>query len=77
MHFHAPVLRVVARFVAESREIEIRVQLAVDSREKIQIERSRGADGIVIGRQQLRKRLFQIRAEQQRIAADTECAALP
>ena len=74
MHFDALMRSVVARFVAECREVEIRVQLAVDAREKIQIERGGDSNGIVVGREQLRERFFQIRAEQERIAGKQDAA---
>ena len=76
MHFDALMLSVVARFVAERPKVEIGAQLAVDPCEKIQIERGRNPDGIVVGREQLRERFFQIRAEQERIAGKQDAAHL-
>ena len=50
MHFHAPLRFVVARHVLETREIEIGVQFAIDSRQQILVECRRYARGIVVGR---------------------------
>src|SRR3984957_9703845 len=68
MHFHAPLGLVVTRHMLEKRQIEIGVEVAVDAREEVHIERGGHAGWVVIGGQQLRYRLFQVGGEQQRIA---------
>src|SRR6202521_511038 len=69
MHFDSLMLGVVARFVAECQEVKIRAQLSIDPRQKIQIESGGDPKGIVVSREQLRERFFQIRAKKQGIAA--------
>src|SRR6185295_13301873 len=59
---------IVGRVVVKLPHIEVRVQLPIDSREQIEIERRGNANRIVISRQEDFWRLFEIGPEQQRIA---------
>ena len=61
----------------EMREHEIAAQLAVDARQQVEIERRRDAGRIVVSGQQLVHGLYQIRAQQQRIAGIEAHADLP
>ena len=49
----------------ELRQIEIAVQLAIDSLQQIEIERRRDAEGVVVGRLENRLRFAQIGAEEE------------
>jgi hypothetical protein len=53
VHLDAALPFVVARYVIELREIEIGVQLPVDARQQILIERGRDACRIVVSEEQL------------------------
>jgi hypothetical protein len=68
MHFDTLLHGVVTRFVPERPEVKIGAQLAVDTREEIQIERGGDSKRIVVGFEQLGKRFFKICAEEERIA---------
>ena len=68
MHLDASGLGIESRQVTELIQLEIRVQLPVDADQKIQIERGRDSQRIVIGLDELGNRLFEIRAQQQRVA---------
>src|SRR4051812_47311991 len=55
--------------MTELIQIELRIQFTVNTGEKVQVKRRRDTEGIVIGLDQLRNWLFQIRAEKHGIAA--------
>src|SRR5437899_220801 len=63
MHFDAALHLVVPHGVAKPREVKIGIELAVDARQQIQIERSRDPGGIVVGNDQLWHRLYEVRAQ--------------
>src|SRR5258706_3687779 len=50
------------------RKIKIRIKLAIDTGEQIEIERGRHADRIVVRRDQLRQRLLQVCPQQQGVS---------
>ena len=56
------------RHMLERVERKVAVQFAIDAGEQIQIERSRHADRVVVGGDQHGHRLFEVSAEQQRVA---------
>src|SRR5437667_1712009 len=68
MHLDALRGGVVAHDVLELAKVEVGVQLAVDTGQKIQVESRSDARWIVIRRQKLLDGLNHIRAEQQRIS---------
>jgi hypothetical protein len=51
VHFHTPVRGVVSRDVLEGREVEVRAQFPIDTRQEIQIERGGDPDGIIVSRE--------------------------
>ncbi len=59
---------VPARFVLELAQLEIAAQLAVDAAEQIEIESAGDAGGIVVGHQHAVAFLYQVGADQQRVA---------
>src|SRR5258708_13843187 len=68
VYLNPPLLIPPSRLVSKARQIKIRPQFAIDSRQQIQIERRGHACRIVV-RQQLRRYvLLQVRSQQQSIA---------
>src|SRR5260370_39016772 len=65
MHFDSPLACAPPRFMTEVSEIEVRSQLAIDSRQKVQVKRGRDSRRIVISFEQLGHRLHQTSAQQQ------------
>src|SRR5437667_4940181 len=68
MHLDAAFDPIVDGFMLEACQAKVARQLAVDTRQDIQVERGCGADRIAIGRKQLGSRLNEISAKQKRIA---------
>ena len=62
MHLHTARLGIEPGDMLKLFQDEIRIQFPIDARQQIQIERRRHSQRIVIGRQQLRDRLFQVGA---------------
>src|SRR5271154_3449792 len=68
MHFHAALGLIVPDDVLNAREVEIAVQFAIDSREKIFVKCGGNACFVVVCREQLRHGLFEVGGEQEGIA---------
>src|SRR5215218_3180654 len=68
MHLDAPFPFVINRYVSEVADGEVRTQLAVDSREQVQVEGRRDAELVVVRGFEHGALLLQVRAEQQRVA---------
>src|ERR1035438_2163381 len=67
MHFYAAGLGIYFGDMGELTQVEIGVEFAIDARQQIKIEGGGHSDFVVIGFNQVRRRLFQIRAQQKRI----------
>src|SRR5271169_1128688 len=67
MHFHAPLGLVIPDDVLNVREIEIAIEFAIDSREKILVKRRGNARFVVVRREQLGHGLFEVGGEQEGI----------
>src|SRR5574340_1755471 len=65
MHLDPAQLRVVEGVMAEGREVEIGIQLAVDPRQQVEVELRGNALAVVVGRVQLRRRFLEVDADQQ------------
>jgi hypothetical protein len=68
VHLDSALAGIPARFVRESAQVEVAIQLAVDAPEEVEVERRRDASRIVIGGEELRDRFDQIGAEQESVA---------
>ena len=68
VHLHPPEVRVVEGPMAPGAEVEVRPQLAIDALQQVEVEGGGNPGGIVIGRIQHGRCLFQIDADQEQAA---------
>src|SRR5262245_46644094 len=68
MHLDAVRIGIESCQMVESQEIEIAIELAIDARQKIQVERRGEAERIVVRVDHERDRLLQVGSQQQIIA---------
>ena len=76
VHLDAPFRGIISGQMAEGGKIEIGIQFTIHASQHVEIKGSRNAQGIVIGRQKLRNRLFQICAQEQGISGNQSLAHL-
>ena len=67
MHFNPPFFVIEVRDMLELLQIKVGVEFAIDASQQVQVEGRCNAQWIVVGRNQLSDRFFQIRAQQQGI----------
>src|ERR1700675_1006548 len=67
MHLDTAFGFIVPDHMLEARQIEITIEFAIDTSEKVFVERGRNTGRVVIGEPQHWNGLFQIRREQKRI----------
>src|SRR6266446_7493077 len=68
VHFNATSLVINSCHVLELRQIEVGIQIAIDTRQQVQIEGGSHAQFVVVRRQQLNTGFLQVGSEQQRIS---------
>jgi len=68
VHLYSPQRIVVESAMGEFLDVELAAQLTIDARQYVEIERSRDALGIVVGRFEHRAVFLQIGAEQESVA---------
>ena len=68
VHLHPPEVRVVEGPMAPGAQVEVRPQLAIDALQQVEVEGGGDPGGIVIGRIQHGRCLFQIHTDQEQAA---------
>src|ERR1700722_9754853 len=68
MHFPTAILVIDFCLMLKLGDIEVGVEFAVDACQQVQVKRSSYAQFVIVGGQQLRARLHQVSAYQQRIS---------
>src|SRR5207302_2031918 len=68
MHLDALLRRVVARFVLELSQIEIRTETSIDSCKKVEVKGGRQAERVVVSRQHLIQTFHEISSQQKNIS---------